>query len=78
MKLPDEIKRILNGLSASDLQVFNTKNTVGDFMATIYNDGKVQIDYCPHWEYVEIFGLNLDDYDEFVREEDYWIFRKDK
>ncbi len=76
MPLPNEIKNILNRFSG--IQVFNTRNTVGDFMTTIYNDGKVQIDYCSQWGYLEIFGLNLDDYDEFIKEESYWIFKNEK
>lgn len=45
------------------IQIFNTKNVVGDKMETIYNDGTVKIDFCSHWGYIEIFGLSGRDYE---------------
>lgn len=45
------------------IQIFNTKNTAGDRMETIYNDGTVKIDFCSHWGYIEIFGLSGEDYE---------------
>lgn len=46
------------------IQMFNTKNVVGDDMKTIYDDGTVKIEYCEHWGYIEIFGLSEKDYEE--------------
>lgn len=46
------------------VQIFDTKNVVGDSMQRIYDDGTVQIDYCKQWGYIEIFGLPKKDYEE--------------
>lgn len=48
-------------------QIFYTRNTAGDDMQTIYNKNNVIIDYCPYWEYIEIFGLEKDNYNEVVK-----------
>jgi hypothetical protein len=49
------------------IQIFYTRNTAGDDMFTIYDKNNVKIDYCPYWEYIEIFGLNKDDYNKVVK-----------
>lgn len=46
------------------IQMFNTKNIVGDDMETIYDDGKVKIEYSKEYDYIEIFGLSYRDYEE--------------
>lgn len=38
-------------------QAFNTRNIMGDYMYTIYDEDGVQIDYAPDYDYIEIFGL---------------------
>lgn len=46
------------------IQMFNTKNVVGDEMETIYDDGKVKIEYSKGYDYIEIFGLSNWEYEE--------------
>lgn len=43
--------------------MFDTRNFVGDFMITIYDQDDIQVDYCPHYEYIEIFGLSEEDFE---------------
>ena len=44
--------------------IFNTRNVVGDTMATIYDDGELQIDICYGWSYFEVFGLSKEEFNE--------------
>lgn len=39
------------------IQMFNTRNIVGDVMLRIYDKDGIQIDYCYRYTYIEIFGL---------------------
>lgn len=39
------------------IQMFNTRNVVGDRMVRIYDKHGVQIDYCRNYDYIEVFGL---------------------
>ena len=39
------------------IQMFNSRNTVGDDMRTIYNKDGITVDICYEWDYIEIFGL---------------------
>lgn len=32
-------------------------------MVTIYYDGEVVVDYCPYYEYIEIFGLTKEQFE---------------
>ena len=44
--------------------IFDTRNTVGDRMTTIYKEDGLTIDICYFWEYFEVFGLTDDDFEE--------------
>ncbi len=70
------LDRCLKTFNLKELQVFDVENIVGDFMSTLYNKDGIKIDYCPKWQYVEIFGLDLDQYKEFRKENGYWIYEK--
>lgn len=43
-------------------QTFNSRNTAGDFMATIYEADGITVDHCSDYEYLEIFGLSDEEY----------------
>ena len=46
------------------IQTFFTKNLVGDYMYVIYNEDDISVEYCPTWNYIEIFGLDI--YEESI------------
>lgn len=63
--MEDKIKKLKSFIIDSNLeglQTFNTRNTAGDSMYTIYKEDGIIIDYCPGWNYLEIFGLTMDEY----------------
>ena len=37
--------------------LFFTRNCVGDYMQTVYEDDEITIDICRGYEYFEVFGL---------------------
>ena len=39
------------------IQMFDTKNTAGDYMYRVFHDGDIIVDYAPDYMYIEIFGL---------------------
>lgn len=38
-------------------QVFFSRNIAGDQMDLVYNQDGIVIEYCPSWDYIEVFGL---------------------
>lgn len=47
--------------------IFNTHNTVGDPMTTIYRDEKIRIDVCHYYGYFEVFGLTSEEFKELEK-----------
>lgn len=44
--------------------IFNCRNWAGDTMTTIYRNGGLTIDICYRYEYFEVFGLSVEDFNE--------------
>lgn len=44
--------------------IFDSRNTVGDYISNLYNDGELQIDICYPYRYYEVFGLSCDEFEE--------------
>ncbi len=49
------------------IQMFSTRNVLGDSLYPIYEVDGVRIDFCPSWYYVEIFGLTRDEWESLVQ-----------
>ena len=58
------IKEHYNGY---DCGIFNTYNTVGDPMETIYEDDSIEILGCYYYGYFEVFGLSDEDFCELEK-----------
>lgn len=63
-----KLKKFLKEAFEDSIQSFTTKNIVGDSMVTIYNKDEIQVDYAPRYEYIEIFGLTDEEYQELEKE----------
>lgn len=50
-----------------DIQIFDTRNIVGDSMECVYSEDGIDIDECYDWGYLEIFGLTEEE-DAIMRE----------
>lgn len=62
MKL-EKLKKFLKEKFADGIQMFNTKNWIGDSTVTIYYEDGIQIDFCQEYDYVEIFGLTNEEFE---------------
>ena len=49
-----------------DTQMFNSRNLVGDVVTTVYCEDGVTVDYCEAWDYLEIFGLTDEEYNQLT------------
>lgn len=63
-----KVKNFLKKKFPNGIQGFNTRNIAGDSMITIYHKNNITIEYCPYYEYIEIFGINEMDFLELIEE----------
>lgn len=47
--------------------IFNTPNTAGDYMETIYEGEGLTIDICYYYSYFEVFGLTNVEFEELKK-----------
>lgn len=80
----DRAKKVIKQyISFAMCGIFNTRNCAGDNMVTIYNEDGLTVDICYEWEYFEVFGLSmsefqqLEDFYETLRK-DIWRIRNDR
>ena len=60
------MRELMNFLAenfANGVQMFNTRNVVGDEMRTIFDKGGITVDICDDWGYIEIFGLTDEEFE---------------
>ena len=51
----------------ADCGIFNIRNLDDEPMTTIFDNGEIQIDICPHWSYFEVFGLSSNEFNELEK-----------
>lgn len=64
----NKLKKFLKEKFKKRIQAFDTINTEGDSMETIYDEDGITVDYCYYYEYIEIFGLTNEEYKELEKE----------
>lgn len=64
--MKEKVIKFLQNEFPNGIQIFYTPNIVGDEMERIFLNGKVEILYAIEYDYVEIFGMEKDDYNEVV------------
>lgn len=47
-------------------QAFNTRNIIGDYMETVYDEDGIVVDYCYDYDYIEIFGLTDEEFEDLI------------
>lgn len=60
----DKVKVFLKEKYPEGIQMFNSRNLVGDTMETIYDEDGIIVDECYYWCYIEIFGVTREEWDE--------------
>ena len=66
MEVNKRVEKVIDFLKKEfpdGIQMFNTRNMVGDFLYPIYEEDGISIDYCRSWDYIEIFGLKAEEFD---------------
>ena len=55
------------------IQAFDCRNIAGDYMEVVYvdessddNEEDIVAEYCPYWDYLEIFGLTNDEFSSLI------------
>ena len=64
----NKLKKFLKEKFKKRIQAFDTINTEGDSMETIYDEDGITVDYCYYYEYIEIFGITDEEYKELEKE----------
>lgn len=57
-----KVKMYLKSRFPQKIQIFNSRNMVGDYMETICHEGKIIVDWCEHYNYIEVFGVSAEEY----------------
>ena len=65
-KLDIAKKIIKEHYEEADCGLYDTRNIVGDWMTTIYEDDGLTIDICYNYSYFEVFGLSNKDFEELL------------
>ena len=73
MKLKIAIDIVTYHIADADGGIFNSRNTAGDVMKTVYDYDGLRIDICRGWGYFEVFGLSEREFE--VLEAYYHIIR---
>lgn len=60
-----ELKKFLQEEFPNE-QAFNTRNIVGDSMETVYEKNGITVDYCYYYDYIEIFGLTDEEFEDLI------------
>ena len=66
--MTERLTKVLDYIKAnyhSRIQVFFSRNTMGDEMETVWSEDGVTIEYCPYYDYLEVFGLMDDERQQF-------------
>ena len=58
----NKVAEFLNNGEVKFAQVFNSRNTVNDYMKNVYFADGIMVDYCEDWDYIEVFGLTEDEF----------------
>lgn len=64
----EKIIEFLKSEFPNGIQIFYTPNIVGDEMERIFLEEGVEILYAINYDYIEIFGMEKEDYNEVVRQ----------
>ena len=58
----EDVEKFLKDSNLWGTQCFDSRNIVGDPMENIYDKDGVYIDRCYRYDYIEVFGLNEEDF----------------
>lgn len=64
----NKIKKLKRFLQENypNIQAFNCRGWGGDEMEEVYNDDGIRVLYCDGWNYIEIFGLTDEEFEDLL------------
>ena len=62
------VKKFLKKKFPKRIQMFNNLNVFNDKMHNIYDEGRIIVDYCETYNYIEVFGLTKDEFETLKQE----------
>lgn len=62
-KLEQAKKVVKENIHEANCGIFDSRNLVGDYMETLYDEDGLQIDICRGWAYFEVFGLTKEEFE---------------
>jgi hypothetical protein len=63
----DKLKAFLKKKYPDGIQMFNTRNWVGDQMKTVYEKDGITVDECYYYSYIEIFGITQAEFESLYK-----------
>ena len=64
----EKVKKLIKkNYDDADCGLYNTRNLVGDEMATIFRGEYFTIDICYFYSYFEVFGTTFDEFEELMK-----------
>lgn len=65
------LQELLEELGQDRIQMFNCRDIMGDSKAVLLSCEEIKVLYAPDYNYVEILGLDEEDYDYFFEKYGY-------
>lgn len=62
----EKVKKFLSDNNYNGTEVYKTPNTAGDIMVPVYQKDGIEILYCYIYNYLEIFNLTDEEYDQIT------------
>ena len=73
MKTQTEINKLKNFLQKGypNIQAFNSACLCGDYRICIYHQDGIEVLYAPYYEYIEIYGLEENEFEDLIEDNSY-------
>lgn len=66
----ENLIKFLKNQFKDGIQMFNTPSLVGDFRFTIYEEDGIEVLFAPHYDYIEIYGISDEEFEQVMKEAD--------
>lgn len=65
------LQELLEELGEDRIQMFDCQGIISDYKSVLFSGKEVDVLYAPDYKYVEILGLDKEDYDYFFKKYGY-------
>jgi len=64
--MKEKVIEFLRGSFPMGIKIYHSPSSIEETCDIIFDENDVIIFYCKQWEYIEIYGLDSEEYDEVV------------